>query len=622
MKIKLPFFSSVGETKKSKGLVSNAEFTKQQKITKMMAAGMVFVVLLIGIQINNLASQYRKLYGYEMNDGLNRHPYYLDAYDVIMRFRKLNVVALNFTLNISSRQTLNDERDMTSSMFSSFKEGSDLYEKGKKFESMKTGILSINKYLNAVEGLERGTISPSEFSALGESAAMEWMLFTQDCITDEGSIRDKMQNEVLAFKPLAEESLYTLLIYFAIFLAMVWAVISISWKLLRSQRKSYERIDLLISSIGHDLRSPLQAIENSVSLMGSSANSSDRLKYARVIKGSANTVARLVDDILTVVRHQKPNVKNTEVTLQEWVNEFEATYKTKVAAKDLTWVKSCDVDPLMIVSIDSERLRQCVGNLVDNSVRYTDMGHVELIVTLTPSEIKSKMNLNITVSDSGVGIAEKDKKRVFQPFERAARSEDIKGMGLGLSIVQTIAESFHGQITMVSELGHGSKFSLTFPVDYQAPKEIKAHESIAIPQEKSEQKSPIQPSKESFKAGEILVVDDTKDILDSVESLLLDISFEVDTAPSGIIALQMLEKAKYKIVLTDLQMPGVDGVGVAKRVRELGHNSQLIVMTADSAALQANGDDKYFDFVLSKPFHPEDLLAVIEKAEKGAKARA
>jgi signal transduction histidine kinase/CheY-like chemotaxis protein len=620
--IKPSIKNAMNRKEEKNSFVTNNKFAKQKRITSIVAAAMALVVSLIGFQINNLAGQYKKLYSYEMNEGLNRHPYYTDAYDEAVRFRKMNSVAMLYASHLASKQRLMDERDMSAGMLLTFQKGTDLYEKGKRFESLKIAIDSSEHYLASIDDFISGKISPVEFFAMGDAAGMNWYVFAQDCVKDEGSIRDRMQREILAFKPLAEESLYTFLTYFAVFLAMVYAVISISWKLLTTQRKSYERVDLLISSIGHDLRSPLQAIENSVSLMGSSSNSSERLRHAKVIKGSANTVARLVDDILTVVRHQKPKVKNSSTPITDWLNEFETVYKPKVIAKGLTWVKEFDESQAAEVMIDPERLRQCIGNLVDNSVRYTDTGFIEMKVRLLPTDDALKRNLIISVTDSGIGIAEKDQKRIFKPFERAAREKDLKGMGLGLSIVETIVESFNGKVSMESERGRGSKFTVSLAVDTKASGTSPAKNTPITDQVTASIATDAHKLKESHeltKEGEILVIDDTKDILDSVTSLLKDVSFDVDCAPSGIIAVQMLERAKYKIVLTDLQMPGVDGVGVAKRVRELGHKSQLIVMTADSAALTSAGDDVHFDFILPKPFQAEDLLAVIERAEKAAR---
>ena len=612
MKISLPFFKKKYSEININGALTKAEFSKKRKIANIFTLAILAVLLLIGLQIKSLASQYKRLYSYEMNDGLNRHAYSKDAYDIFLRLRKLQVTTLEFSLHLVPINTLKNEREMTIGMISNYKEeGSDLHEKGKKFESLKIAIDSVNRYIDATEDLDRGQISPSELSQISESTIMDWMIFTQDCINDESSIRDRMLEEVLAFKPLAEESLFTLLIYFSIFLFMVWVTISISWKLLKSQRKSYERVDLLISSIGHDLRSPLQVIENSVSLMGNSTTAPDRLRHAKVIKDSANTVACLVDDILTVVRHQKPQVRLGKVSLKDWVSDFEAIYKPKVIAKGLTWVKDFNETQSTDVTIDSDRLRQCIGNLVDNSIRYTENGRVGIKITLIPIDEKEIQTLSITVSDSGMGIAEKDKLRIFKPFERTERSRGIKGMGLGLSIVENIVDSFSGKIYVESEVGKGSKFTVKFPVFTGASF---SHDEKPIELEKNIEHYDVKNKSDKF--GEILVIDDTKEILDSVASLLRDISFNVDTAPSGIIALQMLEKASYKIVLTDLQMPGVDGVGVAKRIREKSLNTQVIVMTADSAALNATGDDKEFDFFLPKPFQALELLGVIEKAEK------
>ena len=366
------------------------------------------------------------------------------------------------------------------------------------------------------------------------------------------------------------------------------------------------RFELLVASIGHDLRSPLQVIQSSLALIERSTSTAQRVQRIQTAQFAAKTVGRLVDDILSIARGQSLSFGSQPVDIKQWFEQFMSTFSAKIASKNLVLHTHFDVTPAY-VAIDPDRLSQCVGNLLDNAIRYTDAGQIEVSIELDgPADELALHELRVIVADTGRGIALADHARIFEPFERVTTHNSPPGTGLGLSIVSNLAQGLGGTISIASEPAVGSTFTLKLPVHLSKPPEAPA--PIV--------KRPVGHVTGATKSNnpEILVLDDDLDICRNVVDVLREAGFATDSAHSAEEALRMLEHAPYKVVLTDIQMPGLDGFEFAHLLRLADNPPHLIAMTAYVEGFQTDPRSKYFQGKLKKPFNEDSLLTLISAA--------
>lgn len=243
---------------------------------------------------------------------------------------------------------------------------------------------------------------------------------------------------------------------FAIVFLLLWS---------RATRLRHARIERLISSIGHDLRSPLHAIQSSATILVDPKFSGRSAVAAGILHSSIATVNRLVDDLVQLAKKEELSYVATPQDLSVWWLDFASPYVERARAKGLEWSASADI-PWTYVSIDAERLKQVCGNLVENAIKYTDQGRIQVYLELHlgRSHDSNGHELKFSVIDSGIGIRKEDLKRVFKPFQRSQNALSRSGSGLGLSIVRSIVEDQGGEVFVASELGKGSTFSVSLPV--------------------------------------------------------------------------------------------------------------------------------------------------------------
>lgn len=378
------------------------------------------------------------------------------------------------------------------------------------------------------------------------------------------------------------------------------------------QFKRLERLsarhELLVASIGHDLRGPLQVIQSSLSLLSKSSSPVERLKRSQTALFTTKLLARLVDDILGVARGEPLSFQTQTVDLRKWFDQFISTITTRIEKRKLNLETSFSAISTH-AEVDPDRLTQCVGNLVENALRYTDSGSISISVALeTGASPTQAQNLRIDVRDTGVGIAQADLARIFEPFERGSSSSTLRytpqGIGLGLSIVDNLTKGLGGTVTVESSLGKGSVFTLQIPVLLSAISAITPRQKLTAAGSK------VADANTTTQA-DILVVDDDLDICTSVVDVLRDAGFIIDEAHDVNEALLKSENRRYKIVLTDIQMPGFNGFEFAHMLQLSDNPPFLIAMTAYMEGFMADPRSNYFQAKLAKPFENDALLSII-----------
>jgi CheY-like chemotaxis protein len=366
-----------------------------------------------------------------------------------------------------------------------------------------------------------------------------------------------------------------------------------------AERERFEHLEYLLATVGHDLRSPLQAIVGCAKLLRKSFAAGDNKTYVNIITDSSEQLAKLVDDLVSLARKEELSFEPHPLKLENWVNKIAARFTVDAEKKGLEFVVSMP-NNLPTIMFDEIRLTQCVGNLLANAIRYTDSGAIKLAV----NHLKIAENdlLLIDVEDTGPGIAEKDRKRIFMPFVRA--SSAAQGKGLGLAIAASIVRAAHGHISLKTTQGVGSTFSISLPVIYP---ENSTHETTsAAPSEN-------QTNKAQVDHLNVLIVDDDPSLRAAFAGIVVDMGYFSDQASDGKEAFELANKKPYHAIITDIQMAGWDGFKLAQECRKKLHPCPiLIAITAYTRALNNDPRAKLFDKILYKPVNDELLLAALE----------
>ena len=251
---------------------------------------------------------------------------------------------------------------------------------------------------------------------------------------------------------------------------------------------------------------------------------------------------------------------------------------------------------------DPIRLGQILTNLINNAIRFTHHGEIRLTVKTTEStELKTK--LHFEVSDTGEGIPEEDKEKIFEVYHQSASSSDLGmgGTGLGLAITRKLLDLFGSKIDFTSELGVGTTFFYEIEFDL-------IQNEMETPKPKAFKNDTV------FENRKLLVVEDNKVNTMIIKILLNQKGIEFDLAVNGVEAIKLFENNQYDLIMMDLQMPIMNGYTATNKIREVDARIPIIAMSASAFqeaqeyALQ-NGFNDY----IVKPFLPDDLYEIIEK---------
>ena len=384
----------------------------------------------------------------------------------------------------------------------------------------------------------------------------------------------------------------------------------------RSARAAVERMsdmkDLFLANLSHELRTPLNAIVGwSQVLRRGSRDESDLLKGLETIERNARVQAQLIEDLLDMNRIASGKVR-LDVQPIEPASFIEAAIETVRPAADAKGIRLEKLlDPAAgPISGDPNRLQQVVWNLLSNAIKFTSKGgKVQVLLERVNSHIE------ISVADTGIGIAPEFLAHVFERFRQADSSTARRygGLGLGLSIVKQLVE-LHGGTVRAESPGEerGATFTVTLPLTV-------VHRP-AYAEERLHPKAP-SPISTDFKtlnlSGiKVLVVDDEADARDLIKRVLTDCKAEVFTASTAGEAVLLVETEKPHILVSDIGMPEVDGFELLRRVRALGHarggRIPAIALTAfartedRTRALRAG-----FLVHVAKPVEPSELVATV-----------
>ena len=368
-------------------------------------------------------------------------------------------------------------------------------------------------------------------------------------------------------------------------------------------------------NMSHDIRTPMNAIIGFTALAQTHIDDRGQVEdYLKKISVSSQHLLSLINDVLDMSRIEsgKVTLEAKPVHLPELVRELRDIVQAVVSEKDLSLtldtvgVKNEDViaDPL--------RLEQILINVLANAVKFTpDGGQIGLWIVQKDTAPAGYADFEFHIKDNGIGMSEEFQKHIFEQFarERTSTVSKIQGTGLGLAITKSLVDMMGGRITVESEPGRGSEFtiSLRFPVG-----EAKAGQMIPV-------------SKASdFTGKKLLVVEDNELNLEIASTLLEEAGFEVDTAGNGKIAVEKVEAAsagRYDLILMDVQMPEMDGYEATRRIRALPDKKKaaipIVAMTANAFEEdQKNALNAGMNGHIAKPLDIQKLFQVLSELLK------
>ncbi len=367
-----------------------------------------------------------------------------------------------------------------------------------------------------------------------------------------------------------------------------------------------------LATMSHELRTPLNSIMALSQLMLSAGTGGDCEKDAEflsVIERNGRNLLNLINDILdlSTIEAGKIRISPGEFAFSEMVDSVLAIAYPMAEAKVLRF--EVDLADIPLVYSDKERIKQILLNLLGNAVKFTEAGQI----AVTASE--SGGMISIAVADTGIGISPDVLPHVFDSFRQADGSNTRKyeGTGLGLAISQKLAGLLGGQITVTSELGKGSTFTLRLPVRMadvvQAESDV-AEATDADPARSAADRDP------KIGTGAILVVEDNADNLLATVAILDDFGYECVTAVNGELAISAARTHAPVLILMDIQLPVMDGLEVARQIKADAILKDIPVVALTAKAMKGDREeilDAGCDDYLSKPIDPESMRQVLHK---------
>ena len=446
--------------------------------------------------------------------------------------------------------------------------------------------------------------------------------------------------------------LLAIVAFFAIVI-MIWFI----WRDARKERIYRENLEAaneeiqrimnqrerLLLTITHDIKAPAASISGFIDLMKDYVSNPQGIECLQNIKNSAAHLSHLVASLLDY--HQLENglmkVQPTSFSPAQLVAESVEGMKLRAEEKGLEISFECKMKGMgtsdssdssetsdspmkkKFFRADAFRIRQILDNLVSNAIKYTDRGNVTIQAQV--SEILGKPTLTLSVKDTGKGMTDEEKQKVFQAFTRLKSAQGIEGTGLGLSITQELVSLLGGEIILHSTLGKGSTFIVTIPIEpapkeespEMAPSEIKTDPSPDSAQDKEGQNSGSHQvtdikKKPEFANHKILILDDDKLQLQLLQEMLRRIigdTWQVFACNHVMDALTTLHNEQPALMLMDIEMPEMNGMDM---IAHINHTNMMVVaMTAHDTSILEQLLKAGFDDCLFKPFSMEKLSDIL-----------
>ena len=431
------------------------------------------------------------------------------------------------------------------------------------------------------------------------------------------------------FVQLARDSRTRVIVYSSILMFAVIAALCVYLSILKSKGSQEEAMlralrealtsaqsanaakSRFLSSMSHDIRTPMNAIIGMTTIAGMHLDDPLKIKDCLgKISASSRHLLGLINDVLDMskIESGKIALNDEEFVLPELVRDLVAIILPQANAKKLQFDVSVGSMEHERVIGDTLRISQAILNVVGNALKFTEPGgSVKLDICELPPQYHGYGMYQFVVSDTGVGIPEDFLDKIFDPFERVrtCTTSKVEGTGLGMAITKNIVDMVNGRIAVASERGKGTTFTLTFPLKLQED-EAEAFDCSAL---------------RDLRA---LVVDDDRDVCENTARMLEDIGMRGEWVLTGAEAVEKAASAHranrdYHSVIVDWKMPGMDGLETARRIRGIvGDEVPIIILTAyDWTEIEEEAKEAGVDAFLPKPLFRSHLCHALRDTVLG-----
>ncbi len=364
-----------------------------------------------------------------------------------------------------------------------------------------------------------------------------------------------------------------------------------------------------LANMSHEIRTPMNAIIGFTELLNEQLEEPRLKSYVKTIQSASNSLLTLINDILDLSKIEagKMQIHKSPTNIYKLADELGSIFSMNVQKKGLDLIIDVEKGIPESLLLDEVRVRQILLNLIGNAVKFTEHGFIKLIIIAkNVDKHNSKLDLEFTVQDSGIGIEKDQLRNIFDEFKQTDGQDTRKygGTGLGLSISKRLISMMVGNITVDSIYGEGSSFCVSlYNIDISS-----------VVQEKQNNENFKKIMKHFvFKPAKILVVDDIEDNRELIIKNFLDTDIDVISANDGIEAIEKFNDEKPDLILMDIRMPNMNGYEAASKIKESA-NIPIVALTAsvmydDYERLK----DKNFDAYLRKPVLKENLFATLRE---------
>jgi len=361
-----------------------------------------------------------------------------------------------------------------------------------------------------------------------------------------------------------------------------------------------------LANMSHELRTPLNAILGFSELLLQDKHIPQTYqKTLHIIYSSGTFLLTLINDILDIARIEsgKTVIEAVPLNIKVVINDIVTLLQNRAEAKSLELVVHFDGHIDECVEMDAKKVHQILINHITNAIKYSE--HGKIVVSLAENE----GYFVLQVSDEGSGIAQEDLEAIFNPFEQVGTASSATGSGLGLTISQQFVEAMGGKISVESELGKGTVFTITLPYS-------KCNESVEVVKKELVEMKKVIGLTQSSQKIKILIVEDKENNILLLEKVLEVLEFDISVAHNGEEAVSMFQKEKPDLIWMDRRMPKMDGEKATQIIRSLpgGKDVIIIALTASATAedrkhLEEVGVDDY----TVKPYKFQEIYALIKK---------
>ena len=363
--------------------------------------------------------------------------------------------------------------------------------------------------------------------------------------------------------------------------------------------KANQAKSVFLANMSHEIRTPINVMLGMNEMILRECDSEDIRQYAQGIEKSGNYLLSLINNVLDISQIESGKVKiiKEPFSISALVQEIWLLGSGQAENKNLEFQVKIDETLPEYINGDALHVKQIMLNLISNAVKYTENGSIVFQVERCGEKIR------FSVKDTGYGIEKEEMNTLFDAFTRVdvKKYRNIEGSGLGLAIVRELCREMNGKVEVQSEVGTGSRFTVTFPLE-EAGKQKSGEWHPRKEKEEKHAGTFVAPD------AKVLIVDDREENLRVIRSLLKHTKIRTDTAVSGSECIEKVRKGNYHMIFLDYMMPEMDGLETFRRMKEMKIRVPVIALTADvTSGIQQMFEKEGFAAYLSKPIRWERM---------------